>query len=56
MDGLESTRQIRSIGYTGPIVALSAFGEEGIGEQCSEAGVSHYLRYVTQMQRACRRT
>ncbi|RKU41381.1 Histidine kinase, variant 2 [Coniochaeta pulveracea] len=43
MDGLESTRRIRGIGYTGPIVALSAFGEEGIGEQCSEAGVSHYM-------------
>jgi osomolarity two-component system sensor histidine kinase SLN1 len=43
MDGLESTRLIREAGYTGPIVALSAFGEEGIGEQCSEAGVSRYM-------------
>jgi osomolarity two-component system sensor histidine kinase SLN1 len=44
MDGLESTRLIRDMGFTGPIIALSAFAEDGMALQCSEAGVDHYLR------------
>lgn len=43
MDGVESTRLIRKLGYTAPIVALTAFAEDGIAKQCSEAGVDHFL-------------
>lgn len=44
MDGLESTRRIRTMGYTGRVVALSAFAEENMSRQCSEVGVDHYMR------------
>lgn len=44
IDGLEATRLIRTLGYTAPIVALSAFAEDGIVKQCSEAGVDKFMR------------
>lgn len=44
MDGLESTRLIRHVGFTGPIIALSASAEDGMALHCSEAGVDHYMR------------
>ncbi|KAL1844765.1 hypothetical protein VTK73DRAFT_1826 [Phialemonium thermophilum] len=43
VDGLESTRRIRRMGYTAPIVALSAFTEEGFARECSEAGVDRFM-------------
>jgi osomolarity two-component system sensor histidine kinase SLN1 len=44
VDGLESTRLIRKLGYKEPIVALSAFAEDGIVKQCVEAGVDKFMR------------
>lgn len=44
VDGLESTRRIRKLGYTAPIIALSAFAEEGIAKECAEVGVDRFMR------------
>lgn len=44
VDGLASTRLIRKLGYNAPIVALSAFTEEGIIRECTEAGVDKFMR------------
>ena len=38
MDGLESTRLIRALGYTRPIVALTAYAEQNNIDDCYAAG------------------
>lgn len=43
MDGIESTRKIREIGFDGPIVALTAFTDDSNREACSEAGMQAFL-------------
>lgn len=43
MDGIESTRKIREIGYNGPIVALTAFTDDSNREACSDAGMQAFL-------------
>ncbi|RPA77058.1 hypothetical protein BJ508DRAFT_310464 [Ascobolus immersus RN42] len=43
LDGLESTRQIRHMGYQYPIVALTAFAEESNIKECLEAGMNYFL-------------
>lgn len=34
LDGLQSTRMIRQMGYSAPIVALTAFAEESNVQEC----------------------
>jgi osomolarity two-component system sensor histidine kinase SLN1 len=42
LNGLESTRQIRNLGYSAPIVALTAFAEESNVKECkSYLFISH---------------
>ena len=43
MDGLTSTRLIRQYGYTGPIVALTAYAEQSNVDDCYQAGMDYFL-------------
>ena len=43
MDGRETTRKIRSMNYTLPIIACTASVTEGERELCLEAGMSDYI-------------
>ncbi|KAK0728700.1 hypothetical protein B0T26DRAFT_738972 [Lasiosphaeria miniovina] len=43
LDGLQSTRLIRKMGYSAPIVALTAFSEESNVKECMESGMDEFL-------------
>lgn len=43
VDGLQSTRLIREIGYQAPIVALTAFAEESNIQDCLDSGMNYFL-------------
>ena len=43
VDGLQSTRLIRQMGYTSPIVALTAFSEESNVRECMDSGMNEFL-------------
>ncbi|KAJ5170001.1 Six-hairpin glycosidase [Penicillium coprophilum] len=43
LDGLESTRLIRQMGYSAPIVALSAFAEESNIKDCMDCGMDMFI-------------
>lgn len=43
MDGIESTKHIRELGFDAPIVALTAFDHETNREACREAGMNEFL-------------
>lgn len=43
LDGLQSTRLIRKMGYSAPIVALTAFSEESNVKDCLESGMNEFL-------------
>ncbi|OKL62765.1 Two-component system protein B [Talaromyces atroroseus] len=43
LDGLQSTRLIREMGYSAPIVALSAFAEESNIKDCIDSGMDMFL-------------
>ncbi|KAG5927218.1 hypothetical protein E4U42_002446 [Claviceps africana] len=43
LDGLQSTRLIRQMGYAAPIVALTAFSEESNVRECMESGMNEFL-------------
>lgn len=43
LDGLEATRIIRGLGYTAPIVALTAFAEDSNIKECQDAGMDSFL-------------
>ncbi|KAK5114678.1 hypothetical protein LTR62_002251 [Meristemomyces frigidus] len=43
VDGLQSTRLIRSVGYSAPVVALTAFSEESNVKECMDAGMDHFI-------------
>ena len=54
LDGLQSTRLIRQMGYSAPIVALTAFAEESNVKECYDSGMNHFLRYVVRDFHICR--
>ena len=43
LDGIESTRMIRKMGYSAPIVALTAFAEESNKKECKDSGMDDFL-------------
>ncbi|KAL9610274.1 MAG: hypothetical protein Q9167_005019 [Letrouitia subvulpina] len=43
LDGLQSTRLIRSMGYSAPIVALTAFSEDSNVKECMDSGMDFFL-------------
>ncbi|PGH05517.1 hypothetical protein AJ80_08338 [Polytolypa hystricis UAMH7299] len=43
LDGLQSTRIIRKLGHSRPIVALTAFAEDSNSKDCIVAGMDHFL-------------
>ena len=43
LDGIESTKMIRKMGYSAPIVALTAFAEESNKKECKESGMDDFL-------------
>ncbi|KAI9816982.1 MAG: Histidine kinase [Thelocarpon impressellum] len=43
LDGLQSTRLIREMGYSAPIVALTAFAEESNVKECMDSGMNYFL-------------
>ncbi|CEJ61363.1 hypothetical protein PMG11_09898 [Penicillium brasilianum] len=43
LDGLQSTRLIREMGYSAPIVALSAFAEESNIKDCMDCGMDMFM-------------
>lgn len=43
LDGLQSTRMIRDLGYQAPIVALTAFSEESNVRDCLDSGMNYFL-------------
>jgi osomolarity two-component system sensor histidine kinase SLN1 len=49
LDGLQSTRLIRQMGYSAPIVALTAFAEESNVKECMDSGMDMFLRFVNQI-------
>ncbi|KIN05502.1 hypothetical protein OIDMADRAFT_113786 [Oidiodendron maius Zn] len=43
LSGIESTRLIRQMGYSAPIVALTAFAEESNMKECYDSGMDMFL-------------
>lgn len=50
LDGLQSTRLIRGMGYSAPIVALSAFAEESNIKDCMDSGMDMFIRLVLPIE------
>ena len=43
LDGIQSTKKIREMGFSAPIVALTAFAEKSNEEECLNSGMDFFL-------------
>ena len=43
LDGIQSTKLIREMGFTSPIVALTAFAEKSNEDECMASGMDYFL-------------
>src|SRR5271155_5740230 len=43
LDGIQSTKLIREMGFSAPIVALTAFAEKSNEEECMACGMDYFL-------------
>lgn len=43
LDGIQSTKLIREMGFSAPIVALTAFAEESNMKECMDSGMDFFL-------------
>jgi osomolarity two-component system sensor histidine kinase SLN1 len=43
IDGIQSTKMIREMGYSAPIVALTAFAEKSNEDECMASGMDYFL-------------
>ena len=43
LDGIQSTKRIREMGFSAPIVALTAFAEESNVKECMDSGMDYFL-------------
>jgi osomolarity two-component system, sensor histidine kinase SLN1 len=43
MDGIEATKKIRELGFSGPILALTAFDHESSRAACEDAGMNGFI-------------
>jgi osomolarity two-component system sensor histidine kinase SLN1 len=43
MDGIQCTKAVRKLGYSAPIVALTAYAEESNQKVCLDAGMDDFL-------------
>jgi len=43
VDGIQSTRRIREMGFSAPIVALTAFAEKSNEDECMASGMNYFL-------------
>jgi len=43
VDGVDATRHLRTLGYRGAIIAMTAFGVEGLEQLWTQAGCNTYL-------------